>query len=502
MAQTRDRSHNIAVRASLPDDERARTASLSAYAFSQGGKLLDVKPLENGEAVLRVALGAEGTNVRVVVGPRLAAEAASLPELFRRGAIERHLRVDLNAGRLTVEVPIQIDQILCWIRGLCFVNGTVIKRTTLGGQTIDLPVCNATVEVYEVDPFWIILPKLPKAIIDGLREIIINPIPLPDPQPDPLPGPFPGPFPPDPGPGPDPFFADPRPAIPKRFAPTGITGEAGPSLAPRAEAAGAMDALRSATALQFAARAASDLDFRRALLDHVELIRPIFCLFYPHFFTMRLVATTKTDDCGHFHTLFFNGCNNPDTPDLYFKVKQRFLFFDITIYAPTPVPCYTWWNYRCGSEVTLYTHHPLAQTCTPCPPVVAGDNWVLFVAIGQTSLNAIYGDSSALQGTTNATNRGLTKDGAPFGGILRPELLFDNALRETLGVKYYRLFWRRVGGSEFQMLDDVVRHYTYDVAGHPVSALYSSGRCRRPMRRSRTSTRSRRPCRRRVCGGR
>ena len=51
MAQTRERSHNIAVRASLPDDERAQTASLSAYAFSQGGKLLDVKPLENGEAV-------------------------------------------------------------------------------------------------------------------------------------------------------------------------------------------------------------------------------------------------------------------------------------------------------------------------------------------------------------------------------------------------------------------------------------------------------------------
>jgi hypothetical protein len=191
MAQTRDRSHNIAVRASLPDDERARTASLSAYAFSPGGKLLDVKPLENGEAVLRVTLGAEGTNVRVVVGPRLAAEAASLPELLRRGAIERHLRVDLNAGRLTVEIPIQIDQILCWIRGLCFVNGTVIKRTTLGGQTIDLQVCNATVEVYEVDPFWIILPKRPKRSSTVVRDHH-QPIPLPDLQPDPLPGPFPG----------------------------------------------------------------------------------------------------------------------------------------------------------------------------------------------------------------------------------------------------------------------------------------------------------------------
>jgi hypothetical protein len=469
MAQS-DRGQSIAVRVTLPDDERARAASISAYAFSQGGKLLDARPVEKGEASLRVQLGAEGTNVRVMVGPRLEGDARSMAELLRRGAIERHVRVDLNARRLAVEFPVQIDQIICWILGLCFVNGTVIKRTSLGGQIIDLPVCNATVEVYEVDPIWIILPKLPKSIIDRLREIIINPIPLPDPPPDPLPGPFPGPFPPDPGPGPDPFFANPAPVIPKRFA---ETSAARPLL--RDEAVGSLDSLKSATTLQFAARTASDLDFRRALLDHVDLIRPIFCLFFPGFFTMRLVATAHTDDCGHFHTFFFKGCNNHDTPDLYFKVKQHFLFFDITIYAPTPVPCYTWWNYQCGSEVTLYTHHPLAHTCPPCPPVVAGDNWVLFVAIGQTSMNAIYGDSSALQGSTNETNRGLTKTGAPFGGILRPELLFDNSLRESLGVKYYRLFWRRVGGSEFQMLDDVVRHYTYDVGGHPVSALYKLG---------------------------
>ena len=64
MAQS-DRGQNIAVRAVLPDDERARSASLSAYAFSQGGKLLDAKPLQQGEAALRVQLGAEGTNVRV-----------------------------------------------------------------------------------------------------------------------------------------------------------------------------------------------------------------------------------------------------------------------------------------------------------------------------------------------------------------------------------------------------------------------------------------------------
>ncbi|HYZ26449.1 MAG TPA: hypothetical protein VE597_06045, partial [Geminicoccaceae bacterium] len=213
------KEHEIAVRVSLPDDERARAASLVAYAFSQGGKLLDAKPLSaKGETTVRVPLGAEGTNVRVVVGPQLDGEARSLTELARRRATERHLRVDLDAKRLTVDIAVTLDQILCWLRSLCAVNGTVLKRTTLDGQNVDLPVCNATVEVYEVDPLFIILPKLPKSVLDRLRDIILHPIPLPDPIPDPLPGPFPGPFPPEPGPGPDPFLGNVGPAIPRRFA--------------------------------------------------------------------------------------------------------------------------------------------------------------------------------------------------------------------------------------------------------------------------------------------
>jgi hypothetical protein len=465
------RDHGIAVRVALPEDERARKASLAVYAFSQGGKLLDMKPVEaKGEAALRVPIGAEGTNLRLLVGPRLEGDDRSLAELVRRGAVERHLRVDLGAERLAIDIPVRIDQILCWLRGLCFVNGTVLKRTTLGGQSIDLPVCDATVEVYEVDRFIIILPKLPKWVIDRLRDIILHPVPLPDPIPDPLPGPFPGPFPPGPGPDPAPFQAK---AGLRRLDPA-----AAPQLAhTHAEAATALTGLEQASTLRFAARTASDLDFQRSLLEHELLLRPIFCILFPGFFTMQRVATAHTDDCGHFHTLFFQGCNNHDTPDLYFKVKQRFLFWDITIYAPTPVPCYTWWNYVCGSEVTLVTHHPLARTCPPCAPVVAGDNWVLFTAIGQTSMNAIFGDSAALQGTTTATNRGLTNGGAPFGGTLRPQLLFDNSLRESLGVKYYRLFWRRAGTVDwFQMLDDVGRHYTFDGGGgQPVSALYKLG---------------------------
>ncbi|NIX19992.1 MAG: hypothetical protein GWN07_09200, partial [Actinobacteria bacterium] len=68
-----------------------------------------------------------------------------------------------------------------------------------------------------------------------------------------------------------------------------------------------------------------------------------------------------------------------DTPDLYFKIKHRFGPFTITIYEPTPVSCFTRWNYTCGTHVSLFTSSPFARTCSPCPPIEPpepGLNWV------------------------------------------------------------------------------------------------------------------------------
>jgi hypothetical protein len=459
------KGHEIVVHVTLPDDERARKPALAVYAFSRGGKLLDTKPVDaSGDVTLKIALGAEGTEARVLLGPRLEATASSLAELTRRGALERHVRVEAGIKRPSLGIQVQIDKLLCWLRSICFVNGEVLKRTSLSGQHIDLPVCDASVEVYEVDPFFLVVSKLPDLVIDRLRDLILHPIPLPDPPPELLPAPFLGQF--QAGPATTPFSA-----AAAKFAAAPPAGRS------HTDAALALAAHPRADELRFAARSAANQELRRLFVERSGLIRPLLCVLYPHFFTMRLIGTARTDECGHFHLHFFRGCNNADTPDLYFKVKQTFFgLFDVTIYAPTPVPCYTHWNFACGSTVKLVTTHPLAHTCHPCAPVDAGENWVLFSAIGATSLNAIHGNSPALQATTTSTNRGLTKTGAPFGGALRPQLLFDNSLRESLNVKYYRLFWRRVGSpSWFQMRERVQRHYTHNVGGHPVSELYELG---------------------------
>jgi len=442
----------LQVAVKLISDERRERPDVTVYAYSSGGKLLaQSNPDKEGHATLTLERTEATRSLRVLVGPRLE-QPPGLADLLRRGAEERHLRLEPDLLRPKLEIAVIPDRWLCWLRGLCFVRGTLLKRTTSGGVSVDLPVCDATVEIYEVDPLFIILPRLPDLGIERLRELILNP-PLPEP---PFPLEPPGPFPP---PGPDPAF---------RF-----------ERVPVAVATRTAEAVPRAGELQMLARTTSTAQLRQALLDHAVLVRPLLCRFFPTAVTMQLVATATTDECGHFRTFFFRGCNNPDTPDLYFKAKQRIFpapFPPLVILAPTPVACHTRWNYACGSEVTLYTSHPLAITCSPCPPVSAEDNWVLVMAVGNHPLSRIRGTSSALQATTNPGNLGLTDLDAPWGGLLRLRLEFDNSLRESLGVKYYQVSWRPGNSGAFQPLSgEVHRHYARKIGSDLALEVYPLG---------------------------
>lgn len=457
MAKASGATHSLRINTTFVDraaDEKLPASA--AYAWSSGGRLLahaNIDP-KSGQAILELPAPGEPTSMRILVGPALPqGEQPDLEELLRRGAVEQHLRVEPKGNLPPLEIEIFPDAWRCWLLGRCVVKGTVLKRIVRDGIPVDLPVCHATVEIYEVDPLSLILPKLPPYVIDRLRDVIIGRIP---PIPDPLPDPFPEPLPPIPEPDPPPLRTFATQSGMRRV-------EGGHRI--DAEAIDALHAASGSGSLRFAAISGSELAFRQALIEHAALIRPILCWLFPRFVAMQLIRTASTDDCGHFRTLIFKRCRNHDQPDLYFKVRQRiFGFFDVVIYAPTPIACHTWWNYTCGSEVTLHVTHPLAITCRPCPPIIAGDNWVLFMAIGNHPLSLIHGTGQSLIPTTTATNRGLTSGLAPWGGTLRPRLEFDGALRESLGVKYYRLSWKRdtETNSEYKALvGDIARHYAH-----------------------------------------
>lgn len=487
--------------------------ALFAYAFGQSGKLLARTELPGGKADLALPDLEEPERLRVLVGPRIDSNESGevLSALMRINAPELTLRSDQIGEPFRVAVDRGLW--LCWLR-FCTVRGTLLKRVTTGGLHVDLPVCGAEIEVYEVDPIPVILPKIPDYLLDRVRDLIIRkPWPPPPPE-ERFPGGIPFP-PPPPGPGPDPTFLG---RLVRRVAPA--VGRVARTAAPvlqRAELAsliaevnagaerkpadedtssqeqlfafdtgeasgpdedqmiGSIQALADVPAIS-AAASTGLISFRNALLAHPALLPPILCWLWPTAVTMQLVATATTDDCGKFRAVFYRGCS-ADTPDLYFRAYRRIGFIRIPIYAPLPIACYTYWNYVCGTEVTLFTSSPFAQTCPPCPPIIAPDHWVLAMAVGNTSLAAVRGTSIALQPTTNASNIGLTSGGAPWGGYLRLRFEFDHSLRTDLNVRYYRVRWRKVGsGNPFVDTTEAVwRHYAHLVGSTLMIEPYKLG---------------------------
>lgn len=498
---TRDREQrnvNLSVRAELLEAQGAESVPKTvAYAFTSGGRLIASQPLdEKGNATISLPGKDTAQRVRVLVGPPVDSKEITVADLTRRGAQGQFVRIDSNnltpAARLTI-LP---NSWRCWLRSLCFVRGKLVKTVTSGGVQIEMPVNNAVVEVYEVDPFYLLIPRLPDYVIEGLREVVLNPTPVPEPPPFRgirIPIPESAPFDPmsrvalNPQPLPPRFGTvalNPQP-LPPRFGKSALNPQPLPPRASIGSRVGfnpqpdpPIDPLHSGP-LHFLARTNSTLQFRQSLIDNAVLIRPVLCYYYPTLVTMQRVATTTTDDCGHFQTSFLNGCGNADTPDLYFKAKQRVLplpFPLTTIYAPTPIVCHTHWNYVCGSHVKLRTSHPLARTGPPCQPIVAPNNWVLFMAVGNYPIQLVQQDNTQPDRGLATDARSGAQVGSPFGGLLRFRLEFDNSLRDDLDVKYYQMSYRRGASGDFiPLTTEVHRHYTHEVGDDLILEVFPLG---------------------------
>ncbi len=459
-------------------DGSGELPALAAYAFSSGGALLDVQPLDaKGNSKVSLPVSQDGDAVRVVLGPQMEKEEISVGEVLRRGGIDAHLEVRANTDKLEpVRFDLTADLIRPWHGRRCVVRGTLTKRVVSGGITLELPVCNAAVDIWEVDPWPRIIVHLPDLELERLRDIIDGPWP-----------PIDWPIPPRPPievfPGLAPGVIDPIGPValnPQPLPPAGVQR----SLALRAPIASSasmamsgsaaarttvLTALAFPTDLQIARHAARPA-FERAVIANIDLLRPILCWLYPRRVTKTKIATVMTDECGHFRIVIWRSIFDTDVPDLYFTARQRIFFgFWITIYEPTPIACHTWWNYVCGTEVRLVTTNPLAHACPPCRPIDAPPNWVLFMALGNTSVWRTHGTNSTTavgQPGHDPARLGLLDDAAPWGGTLRPRLEFDNALRGTLNVKYYRVSYKRVTDAETAWIDcekEIFRHYIHTV---------------------------------------
>ena len=471
MATRRSRSGadarvSISVSLSGATADEARP-DLAAYAFSGGGELIGHVVLKDDKGELPLKLGDRAQAVRVLIGNAPADERLpNLAELIRQGADEHHLKAGPGFEARPISAVIDPSIWRCWL-SFCYVTGTLLKRVNRDGVSIDVPVCNATVGIWEVEPLEIIVSRIPPGVLAQLGQLIVNPPVL---QPPRLGIPFP---PPGPGPDPAPLLAMSNVA----------TGVAAARSAPRTDAferdpdatAAAVAVLSGVPEIASAAASGRADALRRALIANGELFRPLLCLLFPRWVTKQLITEVQTDECGHFSATIWKGCRSLN---LYFTAWQWFFGgFDpvpIQILAPTPVSCYTWWNYACGSEVTLYTSSLFARTCAPCAPVVADPHWVIAMAMGNWPLSRVHGLSSTTP--ASGTDGGLTDGGAPFGGDMRLRLEFDDALL-GLGVGYYRVSWKKAGTADTPqaLTADIHRHYAHDVGGNVVVEVYTLG---------------------------
>jgi len=435
---------------------------VTAYAFDAQGTLLASAPLKEGQTQLALA-DDQARSARIFfAAPPEGREKVTLETMVRLQAYEPAWRFDPQQ-RVIELLPIPEYYWKWWHWCRCRVRGQVVKPVTIGGVTYDRPVCNARVHICEVDRLFWIIPRLPDDIIYRLRDELLEAIvrPWPIPEPDPPPFRF------------DPSVIDPSPVNVANMLKASLEAKGFnpqpdlPGMPLRTAAVRASGDEVSLKELPVATRAAlisSSLTVvKQALFDNIALIRPWICWWpwlWPYFCDCDEVAVVITDHQGRFDTSIWYSCFG-DHPDLYFWIEYCIGGVWTTVYDP-PICCNTYWNYICGSEVTLRVTDPRVPWCGDDPPLPGKQ--VAVLSIGHAvSLTEI-------QRAAAGANEGLTNDAlpAPFGGSLEPHVWFGDGLIPPVdgapspsGITHYRWSYRRLGSmSSWSALDtEVVRHY-------------------------------------------
>lgn len=465
---------------------------LVAYVFDERGQLKERTEVLGDKLEPSLSAG-ELARARVFIAPRNEKLEAMEPTpalMERIGAYEPVLRA--GGGRLIDRIDLPGPIIDHWPFCSCWVRGRVLRRSD------NRAVCDARVHICEVDriPLWI--RSLPDPDVLRLRhdllEMIRNP-PIPWPIPDP------GPFPPYPGPGPDPaplsrpalrfhgestlalqagaarsvakaFDPQPDPRVRGGLNPPPVPPRDRLALNPQPEPPGrsatAATAIQLPPEVQAGLRSTSTTVVRGILAENWRLIIPWLCIWPWWWWRFRCdeVAVLTTDARGRFETTIFYPCGG-DHPDLYFWVEYDFGSGFETVYHPS-IACNTYWDYPCGTEVTIRVTDPRVPGCEDEPDLPGCQVVVLSIGRG-VAVREIQ---------TSGATEGLTTSGEPFGATLEPRVDFSRtALIVDKDIPYYRWSYRRLSGPDgvtatvdassvpigawSVMTRDVYRHYKF-----------------------------------------
>lgn len=383
--------------------------SATVYAFAPNGTLLATARVDGGQASIALPEASVGT-ARLVVGPtpRGDTKPFSADYLERLHPYKPVLKLDTAHTSIEAK-PIPEALWKFWLWCLCRIRGHVVKSV----NGVDYPVCNARVRICEIEPFWLILKRLPDPDVLSLRDEVLKAvasptIPLPPPRPEVV-----------------------TPPLPPRVRALAVPEAAPePSNVPSVLPAPALVALRSDSALAV----------REALTANIAIFRPWFC-FWPKwwwlFHRCEDIGTVTTDSHGQFDASHWELCG--EEIDLYFWVEFELGGVWTTVYHP-PVPCNIHWNYPCGSDVTIRITDPRVPACGSDPDL-PGKEVILFSFGNRYSPHQI-------QGAAAGASEGVTTDGRPFGGSVEPNVAFGRSALLAAGINHYRWSYRRLTAGD------------------------------------------------------
>ncbi len=440
--------------------------SLAAYLFDSAGNLVEYSAVRSGRVTLKSSAKMLGHS-RLFIAPEPEESAneihPTIQRMERMGAYEPAIT---SGGVLKELIPIPGPIIDGWLLCFCWVKGKVVKHDS------GMPVCGARVHICEVDKLiWWIL-KLPELEVFRLRDDILKEILKPR-----------IPFPPRPQPDPPPFISqidevmfNPQPEPPAPVFQANLTNRLSRvAFNPQPEPPNPeLLAKTQSLSLETGLRSNSAHLVRETLISNIQLIIPYLCL-WPWWWRFRCdeVAVVETDHLGRFSTTILYPCNG-DKPDLYFWVEYEIDGSWETVYKP-PIPCNTYWDYACGTEVILRVNDDRVPACDEEPDLPGCVVQVLSIGRG-ISMSEILGPGAT------ADEEGLNVDSVqrPFGGKLEPRVWFSRTeLRDGKNIKYYKWSYRRLTEGDGTPLASpgpwtplkrtVVRHYAKPASGGGVS---------------------------------
>src|SRR5580765_231580 len=443
----------------------------TAYAFDDKGTLIGQADVVDGVAQLQTKGAAKVAQVLVGALPPSPDPSAPAPEptleaLTKANAFPVTGRL---GSKLSVVVP--RPSWFPWHWHFCQVRGHVVKPWHIGPFTFNLPVCEATVHIYEVDRLPWIIDRIPDVDITRLgRELVAT---LGQPVP---PIPDPGPLlervalprlathvMPAMGAGADAAVTRAIGIAPVR--PLAAAAAATPTAALTRDLSAAIAAPAIPLTVHTGLTSPAVDSVRATLKANMDLLIPNLRLFpwIWGWFTPPEIGTAVTDDDGAFsHWMFVNDLG--DQPDLYFAVEANVGGFVDWVYRPS-VPCTTWWDYPCGTDVVLRVTDPRVSGCFHRPP----ETGLTVKLRGVGDLTSVGQIGRASDGAHQGKLWADSLYGAPYAGLesvfastidLRVD--FGNRLTPA-GITHYAWSYRRFGSTSeadwVKMSAAVSRHY-------------------------------------------